>query len=144
MGFQLGWKVPRVVIYCIMDSFLVFPTGTEEHEPLDERSWRKKIPRSFLLRTVQLLRRKCFYPSRIIHPWSLLNTSGISGPSHAVIWLYFKVLAPVDIGMNIPYPSSWKIPRKENKWCLTYKVLKWLWLRWWISLVLHTQKKKKT
>lgn len=92
----------------------------------------KTIPRSFLLRVVQVLRRKHFYPGGIIHPWSLLNTSGISGPSHAVFWLYFKVLAPVNIGMNIPDPSSWKIPLKENKLHLTDKVLKWLWLKWWI------------
>lgn len=79
----------------------MFLTGTEACEPLVERSWRKKkIPCSFLLGMVQVLRRKHFYPSRIIHPWSLLNTSGVSGPSHAVFWL-----TPVNIGMNIPYLS---------------------------------------
>lgn len=67
---------------------------------------KKKIPCSFLLGMVQVLRRKHFYPGRIIHPWSLLNTSGVSRPSQAVFWLCFKVLAPVNIGMNIPYPSS--------------------------------------
>lgn len=62
------------LLFC--GSFLVFLTGTEAWEPLDERSWRKKNknPCSFLLGMVQVLRRKHFYPSRIIHPWSLLNT----------------------------------------------------------------------
>lgn len=55
---------------------------------------------------MQVLRRKHFYPSRIIHPWGLVNTSGISGLSHAAFWLCLKVLAPVTGGMNIPYTSS--------------------------------------
>ena len=55
---------------------------------------------------IQALRRKHFYPSRIASPWGLVNALGISGPSHSAFWLGIKVLAPVTVGMNIPYTSS--------------------------------------
>lgn len=65
-----------------------------------------KNPMELLSRMVQVLRRKQFYPNRITHPWGLVNTFGISVPSHAAFWLQIKVLAPVTLGMDIPHTSS--------------------------------------
>lgn len=38
----------------------MFPTGTEEHEPLDERSWRKKNPTELLAKNGSAFEKEIF------------------------------------------------------------------------------------